>query len=160
MSVGHFLAGIGALIWDPATGKYLFLRRADQRDFQQGAWECVTGRVDQGENFEQALHREVGEEIGAEVQIEFIVSTTHFYRGEARPENELLGLIYGCTILNPEAVSCGDEHSELRWASAEEAKSFLPERHWLRKVLRRAERLRAELPESLREAFRAEGFEL
>ena len=101
MDVGRFLAGVGALIWEQETNKYFLLRRVADRDFQAGAWECVTGRVDQGESFEEALHREVMEEIGGKVQIEFIVATTHFYRGEAKPENELLGLIYGCSALNP-----------------------------------------------------------
>ena len=160
MSIGRFLAGIGALIWNPDTDQYLLLRRADHRDFGQGAWECVTGRVDQGENFEQALHREVREEIGGEVQIEFIVATTHFYRGQAAVENELLGIVYGCTIKNPTAIRHGEEHSEMRWATVKEAGSFLPERHWLHKVLRRAEMMRTQLPAQLRETFREEGFEL
>ena len=73
------------MIWDPSYSKYLLLRRADDRDFKGGSWECVTGRVDQGESYEQALHREVREEIGATVQIEFLIATTHFYRGEPRP---------------------------------------------------------------------------
>lgn len=158
--VGHFLGGIGALIWDPATRRYLLLRRADNRDFKGGAWECVTGRVDQGESYEQALHREVGEEIGAMVQIEFLVATTHFYRGEPRPENELLGVIYSCVIQNPEQAHFEAEHSAQRWATAEEAIDFLPEEHWLRDAIIRAERLRDLVPPELHEAFIREGFEL
>ena len=160
MSVGHFLAGVAALIWDPTTDQYYLLRRAGHRDFQQGAWECVTGRVDQGEDFEEALNREVREEIGGELQVEFIVATTHFYRGEALPENELLGVIYGCTLKNPKEVSFGAEHSEARWVTAEEAFAFLPQGHWLRKVITRAEQMKAHLPESLRKIFQEEGFNI
>jgi 8-oxo-dGTP diphosphatase len=158
MSIGHFLAGIGALMWHPTTHKYFLLRRAGHRDYAQGAWECVTGRVDQGESFEEALHREVREEIEAEVQIEFIVATTHFYRGEARPENELLGIIYGCTVKNPEQIHVGDEHSECRWMTAQEALDFLPEGYWLRNVIARAELMKKFLPQELRQVFRQEGF--
>jgi 8-oxo-dGTP diphosphatase len=158
--VGHFLGGIGALIWDPAIRRYLLLRRADNRDFKGGDWECVTGRVDQGESYEQALHREVREEIGASVQIEFLVATTHFYRGKPIPENELLGVIYSCIIQNPEQAQFEAEHSAQRWATAAEAIAFLPQGHWLRKVISRAERLRALVPAELREAFLREGFEL
>jgi 8-oxo-dGTP diphosphatase len=139
---------------------YLLLRRAEHRDFGQGAWECVTGRVDQGESFEQALHREVWEEIGGEVQIEFIIAATHFYRGIARPENELLGLIYGCTIKNPQALAFSDEHSERRWVTAEEANSFLPPDHWLIEAIHRAEMLRRHLPGELRRFFIKSGFEI
>jgi 8-oxo-dGTP diphosphatase len=158
--VGHFLGGIGALIWDPATHRYLLLRRADDRDFKGGAWECVTGRVDQGESYEQALHREVGEEIGATVQIEFLVATTHFHRGEPRPENELLGVIYSCLIQHPEQAHFEAEHSAQRWVTVEEALAFLPEGHWLRNVILRAEQLRLLVPPELRQAFLREGFEL
>ena len=151
--VGHFLGGIGALVWDPATRSYLLLQRANNRDFKSGAWECVTGRVDQGESYEQALHREVREEIGATVQIEFLVATTHFYRGESRPENELLGVIYSCIIQNPEQAHFEAEHSAQRWVTADEAMAFLPEGHWLRNVIIRAERLRMLVPAELRQAF-------
>ncbi|MEW5869767.1 MAG: NUDIX domain-containing protein [Chloroflexota bacterium] len=160
MLIGHFLAGIAAVIWDTHTGRYLLLRRAAHRDYGQGAWESVTGRVDQGESFEQAVHREVREEIAAEVQIEFIIATTHFYRGEEKPENELLGLIYGCTIKDAQAVTMGDEHSEMRWVTVEEALAFLPQSHWLRNVIQRAELLKAHLPAELRHVFRQEGFNI
>jgi 8-oxo-dGTP diphosphatase len=158
--VGHFLGGIGALIWDPATDRYLLLQRIDNRDFKGGAWECVTGRVDQGESFEQALHREVREEIGAAVKIEFLIATTHFYRGEPHPENELLGVIYSCTIQDPEQAHYKAEHSAQRWVTVAEALAFLPEGHWLRNVIVRAERLRLLVPVELRQAFVNEGFEL
>ncbi|MFM8322967.1 MAG: NUDIX domain-containing protein [Chloroflexota bacterium] len=158
--IGHFLGGVAALIWDPKTGRYLLLRRAATKDFLSGAWECVTGRVDQGESYTQALHREVMEEIGAAVQIEFIVGLTHFYRGPALPENELLGVIFGCTLRGPGSVSYGVEHSELRWVSLAEAEALLPPDHWLREVFRRAELLRAQLPDALRQEFHSQGFDL
>lgn len=160
MDIGRFLAGIAALIWDPNNGKYLLLRRAGHRDFQAGAWECVTGRVDQGESYEQALHREVYEEIGARIQVEFIIATTHFYRGEALTKNELLGVIYGCTVLNPDEVDRGEEHSEICWASAEEALTFLPNDHWLRNVIQRAELMKTLLPDELQNIYRQEGFNI
>ena len=160
MTIGHFLGGIAALIWDPATDKYLLLRRSAERDFQAGSWECVTGRVDQGESYEQALQREVFEEIGAQAQIEFLIATTHFFRGEPIPVNELLGVIYGCTLAAPSAIRLGSEHSECRWLSRGEIDVLLPESHWLRKVIPKAERLRALLSEELRTEFRQEGFEL
>jgi 8-oxo-dGTP diphosphatase len=160
MTVGRFLAGIGALIWDDATDKYFLVRRVDDRDFQAGAWECITGRVDQGESFEEALHREVYEEIGGRVQIEFIVATTHFYRGQPSPENELLGLVYGCTALNQDEMAVGSEHSEGHWVSVDEAFKLLPDRHWLRQVITRAEIQKANLTPLLRDTFRNEGFDI
>ena len=158
--IGRFLGGIAALIWDPETDRYLFLRRNAQRDFKAGTWDCVSGRVDQGESFEEALRREVGEEIGAEVQIEFMIATTHFYRGEKLPENELLGVIYGCTLRRPYQIRLGEEHSEMRWVTAAEADMLLDEYDWLRIIVHKAERLKSLLPVTLRTHFRREGFEI
>lgn len=157
MPIGHFLGGIAALIHAPPTQKYLLLRRLANRDFGAGAWECVTGRVDQGESYEQALHREVREETGAEVQIDFIIGTTHFHRGAAIPENELLGVIFACTLLTDPAHLTITEHSEHHWMTAPEILAFLPATHWMHTVLTRAETIRAHLPPELNQFFHEKG---
>lgn len=149
MPVGRFLGGIAALIQDPQTQKYLLLRRLASRDFGAGNWECVTGRVDQGESYEEALHREVQEETGAQVRMDFIISTTHFHRGAPVPENELLGVIYACTLLSTPDHLTITEHSEHRWMTREEIFDFLSEAHWLRMVIARAEMIRTHLPPEL-----------
>ena len=64
MTIGRFYAGIAALIRSTETNQYLLLRRSEQKDYAPGAWECVTGRVDQGEGFDDALRREVAGRIG------------------------------------------------------------------------------------------------
>lgn len=160
MTVGHFLAGIAALIWRPDTGQYLLLRRAGSKDFGAGQWECPTGRVDQGESFGAALRREVKEELGAEIQIEFFVGTTHFYRGAPVPENELLGIVCCCTLTQPEAIHLSAEHSHYRWLSAAEAADFLPPAHWLHPVIARAELMHTHLPPAIRDHFRRHGLEI
>ena len=161
MSIGQFIGGIGALLWNPEDNTYLLLKRADDRDYGGGNWECVTGRVDQGEGFETALHREIREEIGVAIQIEFIVSTSHFYRGKPTPENELIGVVYCCTTDNPTNIQKSDEHSESRWVTAEEAYALVndPSR-WLHKVIERAEFIRQHLPVELRQLHREQGFEI
>ena len=159
MSIGRFFAGIGALVWCTSTRKYLVLRRSADKDFGGGAWECVTGRIDQGEGFTEAVLREVYEELGARAHIDFIIGTTHLYRGEAKPENEMVGVQFCCSIENPEAIKTSWEHAEYRWGTAEEAQALLPEGHWLLKVIRRADAMRALMPRELLEYYRAEGFE-
>jgi 8-oxo-dGTP diphosphatase len=158
MSIGRFYAAVGALLWDPADGKYLVLKRAADKDFGAGVWECVTGRVDQGEGFTEALHREVREELGVEVQIDFMIDTMHFYRGEASPENELVGVVYRCSLEDPEAIQTSWEHSEHRWVTADEAETIFPEGYWLVDLIRHAERIRALLSPELLAVYR-EGFE-
>ena len=164
MTIGRFYAGIAALIWSPKTKQYLLLRRSEQKDFASGAWECVTGRVDQGEGFEDALHREVREELGAEVQAQHILGTTHFYRGDPIPENELLGVIYLCTLPDPASIRISPEHSEFRWLSADQAIELLttadPTTQWIKRVIQRAEIIQTMLPEEMIEVQVKSGFEL
>ena len=170
MAPGRFLAGIGALINCPSTQRYLLLKRSPAKDVGAGLWECVTGRVDQGEGFEQALHREVREEVGLEVQIDFIVGTSHFYRGAASDDNELLGVTYGCSLRGheaapqPPAICLSGEHTEYRWLTADEALALLsapdPGTRWAHTVVQRAETIRRQLPSNLGLFYRQQGFEL
>ena len=164
MTIGRFYAGIAALIRSTETNQYLLLRRSDQKDYAPGAWECVTGRVDQGEGFEDALRREVHEELGVEVQVEHILGTTHFYRGEQVPDNELVGVIYLCSLSDPTSIHIGPEHSEYRWLRADQALDFLnasdPTTQWVKRLIQRANAIRQILPENLVDFQRNSGFEL
>jgi 8-oxo-dGTP diphosphatase len=157
MSIGHFLGGIAALVYHPPTNKYLLLRRSAQKDVGAGNWECPTGRVDQGEGFEEALHREVMEELGVEIKVEFLLGTTHFYRGEEKPENELIGVLYSCIIDDPDAIVISHEHDEYHWLEAAEIKDFLEPNHWLHWTVARAELLRTTLPRATQEKFQRDG---
>lgn len=159
MSIGYFLGGIAAIIRHPATNRYLILRRSVQKDVGAGKWECVTGRVDQGESYEQALFREVQEEVGVSVRLELLVGTTHFYRGAPIPENELNGVIYCCALDDPDSIRMSHEHDALHWMTAVQLHDFLPQNHWLLPYINRAELLLAHTPPELIERFGKEGFD-
>ncbi len=158
MPVGRFYAGVGALIWSPRLARYLVLQRAAHRDAGAGLWECVTGRVDQGESFEQALHREVREELGVAVQVDFLLGSMHFYRGEPRPENELVGLVYHCTLDDPAAIQVSDEHSDHRWVTPHDVVEVIPEQAWIARAIRRADFIRQHLPEALIDFYHHQDF--
>jgi hypothetical protein len=49
---------VGALVWRQTDGKYLVLPRSAAKDFAAGPWECVTGRLEQGESVAQAVQRD------------------------------------------------------------------------------------------------------
>src|SRR5687768_11770486 len=150
---GRFQAGIGALIRRADDQRYLLLRRAAHRDAGANTWECITGRLEQGEGYETALHREVMEEAGITVQIDFLAATSHFYRGEPIVENELLSVLYCCTIDNPDAITVSDEHGEWRWVTAAESYAFLEADNWLYRLIQRAETIYSQLPDTLQDYF-------
>jgi 8-oxo-dGTP diphosphatase len=160
MPIGHFLVGVAALIFDPETEQYLLLRRSQDKDVGAGSWECPTGRVDQGESIEEGLIREVREELQVEARPQFILGTTHFYRGEERPENELVSVLYACTIEDPTAIRTGPEHDQVRWLTRAEIAEFLPERHWIHWVIERAEAMASGTVPELQRRLLAEGFEV
>ena len=149
-----------ALVRELENGRYLLLQRASSKDVGAGSWECVTGRVDQGEGFEDALYREVTEEIGVRPEIEFLLGTTHFFRGPASPETELLGIAYACTIPAASDIQLSAEHDAHHWLTATELAAFLPEKHWLLPVVARAEQMRQVLPAELRDYFAGRPFDL
>jgi len=172
MPIGTFFAGVGALVWDPNSKTYLLLKRSMAKDFAAGAWECVTGRVDQGEGFGEALHREVWKETGLTIEPIFVLGTTCFHRGEERPENELLGVVYYCTVVNtagdtsqfkPE-IHLSPEHDMYRWVSAEQAHEFLSvinsSEYWLLRVIERAEIVKQHLSGEMIDYFRHFGFDI
>jgi len=164
MSIGRFNAGIAAVIWSASTSQYLLLRRSEEKDFGPGVWECVTGRVEQGEGFEDSLDREVREELGIDVQVDTILGTTHFFRGTPTPENELLGVVYLCSLDQPDSISISSEHSEYCWLTAEKAIKLLsatdPSTQWAVRVIERAEIIRPLLTEDLVSFQCQAGFEL
>jgi 8-oxo-dGTP diphosphatase len=138
----------------------LVLRRSPDKDFAPGMWECITGRVDQGEGFIQALHREVGEELGVSVEIDFLIGTFRFYRGAPTTENEMLGLHFCCSCDGAQELSLSWEHSEFQWVDAREVDELLPDGHWLRPVIQRADALRRLTPPDLVDFRRETGFGL
>jgi 8-oxo-dGTP diphosphatase len=165
MTIGRFYGGVGALIHSPRTNNYLILKRSESKDFAPGVWECVTGRVDQGEGFEDAVRREVIEELGVRVSvIEFIIGTTHFYRGKVDPENELIGVVYSCALDEATPIRISREHSEYRWLPVAEVDAVLgasdPSTRWLRRVIERAEIVQNLLSNELVQYYKQTGFEL
>ncbi|MYI83049.1 MAG: NUDIX domain-containing protein [Chloroflexi bacterium] len=150
MGVGRFIAMVGMLVWRRSDGRYLLVRRSASRDFAPGEWETGSGRLEQGEGFVQALHRECMEELGLDVRIECILGVTHFYRGATDPENEMVGVSFGCSVADASGISLSDEHSEYRWVTAEDAAALLPPGHWLRALIARADAFRELMPEELR----------
>lgn len=115
------MVAAGAVIEHEVTGKILLVRRAASQDWQPNEWEITYGRIDQGEDAEQGLRREVREELGiTDLTIVELMIAWHIYRGPEKPENEVIGLTYYCTTAADTPV-LSHEHSEYTWVTAEEA---------------------------------------
>ena len=150
MTTARFIAMVGMLVWHRTDGRYLLLRRAPSKDFAPGQWESGSGRLEHGEGFIEGLRRESREELRLDVRIECLLGTVHLYRGEVVPDNEMVGVTFGCSVDDASALKLSDEHSEHRGVTAEEAEALLPPDHWLAALIARAEAFRGLMPVELR----------
>jgi len=99
-------------------GTVLVLRRSPSKDHAPGEWETGSGRVEAGETPEQAVHREVREETGLQVEIMGPVDTFHFYRGASC--EEVIGITFWCRHAGGEFTMC-EEHDRAEWLGFDKA---------------------------------------
>src|SRR3989344_1566631 len=114
---GIFNVAVEAVI--QKDGKIFITQRSFTRSHAPGEWEILTGRVDQGETFEQAVKREVKEEVGLEVKVLQPFNTFHFFRGPEKAEH--LGVSFLCQYQSGEVVLDKTEQIDFRWATPQQA---------------------------------------
>jgi mutator protein MutT len=100
-------------------GKILITQRSFERPHAPGEWEILTGRVDQGESFEEALNREIMEEVGLKIEVLQPFNTFHFFRGPEKVEH--LGVSFVCRYKGGEVKLDKTEQINYKWATPEEA---------------------------------------
>jgi|SRR5688500_4016403 len=117
---GRFVVAVGAIIEDPATGQILLLKRSANVERVPGMWEGPAGRMQQGEDPEMSLRREIEEECGIPVEIIKPLNIFHEHRKQANGKVEVVGIIYWCRAKSLE-IRLSDEHCDCRWLLPEEA---------------------------------------
>jgi 8-oxo-dGTP diphosphatase len=82
-----------------------------------GMWEFPGGKVGQAESHEQALRREMLEELGVDVAVEgAVLSTSHSY-----PDRTVALHFYRCRLLGSPVPQLGQQ---MRWVTGAELKSL------------------------------------
>jgi mutator protein MutT len=116
------MVAVGGVIELNTTGKILLVQRADNLDWHPGEWEISYGRIDQYEDAETGLRRELREEVGLhQLDVIKVLRTWHIYRGsEQTAHNELIGLTFLCNTTQ-EKITISDEHQSFAWMTPEEA---------------------------------------
>ncbi len=106
--------------------KFLMTKRIhlDPEDYKtyHGAWQLPGGGIEFGETPRQAIHREIKEEIG--IDIEIIKLLPEIYT-QVRKNWQGIFIVYLCRMKKPEAeISLNDEASEYSWNTLEQARKL------------------------------------
>jgi len=110
---GQIARTVGALFIRP-DGKVLLGLRAPTKKAWPNHWDTIGGRVEDGESLEQALVREVQEEVGVTPTRFTLIATVR----ERQPDiyGEALHHVYAVTgWQGGDPANVCDEHTELKW---------------------------------------------
>jgi 8-oxo-dGTP diphosphatase len=105
---------VGAML-EQEGGRYLITQRPPTSSLPL-LWEFPGGRVEPGESDEQALARELREEMGIEVEIAEEAMHTHY----EYPEYEIDFRVFRCWLRSPESAIRHLRVHDHRWVTLEE----------------------------------------
>lgn len=117
-----FYVGVKAIVEN--DNKILLLKRSPKKTHAQYFWDVPGGRIDGEETIDEAMKRELSEEIGftGAFTIEKVV---HTYRLPFDVENKHgLLLVYYKVSADVSEVQLSEEHSEFRWIAKEDLPTF------------------------------------
>ncbi|MEJ8322275.1 nucleoside triphosphatase NudI [Kosakonia sacchari] len=102
-------------------GAYLLCKMADDRGVFPGQWALSGGGVEPGERIEEALRREIREELGDKLELSEITPWTFrddirvkTYADGSKEKIYMIYLIFDCVSANRE-VSINDEFQDYAW---------------------------------------------
>ena len=95
--------------------KVLCVQRGEHaKEYISLKWEFPGGKVEVGENREEALVREIQEELAAEIhELQFLMTVEHSY-----PDFHMTMHAYTCTLKTGEITL--QEHVDMKWLTTEE----------------------------------------
>ena len=109
MTAKPFVLSVKVVIQD-AQARFLVLRRSASSRGNPGKWEFPGGKIDPGETFDAALHREVEEETGLSIVLRRVLGTTE----SELPDRKVAYLIMEGRAASGQ-VRLSPEHDEFAW---------------------------------------------
>lgn len=116
---------VKAIILNRDLRKLLLIQRSAADVTGAGTWEGVGGKIEPGESPEEAILREIREEVGIEdITIERIA-----YTSLCHGEKPMLIIAYLCSTQS-QTVRLSDEHQAWQWADEQTCRELLPDAIW------------------------------
>ena len=103
------------------NGEYLVTRRSSIDDWQPGVWDLPGGSIEFSENPEDALLREIDEEVGIKVNVLRLI---YCYSFMSNPQRHQFQLVYECEYVSGDIKLNPEDHDEFRWLRPEEFKNL------------------------------------
>ena len=103
-----------------SQGRVLLIRRSQEAKHNRGKWDLPGGKVDPGEDFDQALLREVFEETGLTIELTRPLGTCQY---EMLDSTTVVFLIMGGKLVSGE-VRLSREHDKSVWAALNELNDY------------------------------------
>lgn len=112
---------VAAVICDSIKEKQKIFAAARGYGEFQGQWEFPGGKIEEGETFQQALKREIKEELDTEIEVYDLIATIEY----DYPNFHLSMDCFWCKLQSDHVEL--NEHEDARWLSREELDSV----NWL-----------------------------
>ena len=118
------VVAVGAIIWKDY--RFLLIRRG--RPPRQGGWSIPGGRQEAGETVHQAVHREIREEAGIEIDILGVAAVVDLIDREGDTLNHHYTVIDMLAEWRAGEARAGDDATETAWVGLDEIDAYdLPE---------------------------------
>jgi nucleoside triphosphatase len=112
------------------NGEILLCKMANDRGVFPGQWAISGGGMEQGENTEEALLREIAEELGAELKISQVQPWTFrddvrikTYADGSKEQIYMIYLIFDCVSSNRQ-VTINEEFQDIAWVKPVDLHSY------------------------------------
>jgi len=111
------LIDVAAAVIFNDRGQLLIAQRSEP-EAARGLWEFPGGKIDPGESTEEALHREIQEELEMKIEIDFLIGEfVHDY------ENHTVRILaFACKALSEKFEI--REHLDVRWIEPSDLKDY------------------------------------
>jgi ADP-ribose pyrophosphatase YjhB (NUDIX family) len=113
--IDHIGVGVCCIVHD-GRGNFLMMKRGEQARDERGSWDIVGGAIEFGESIDDALKRELMEEICAvPIQIEFI-GAYDAHREHDGDKTHWVQMLHAVQV-DPNQVKIGEPHkiAEIGW---------------------------------------------